>query len=158
MHLFQCKATWREQGEPCRRDGIERGCVAEVKNVFKGVGELLSLASANAFKGDAVSTVRCLPRNFLEHAPTQLAKLRVAVPQGALRSFNMTSEDPAACPALLCKSRPAAVAACNAYRVSASCMQAQAAIIGCRHTASFIMCSCPSIMGDSLCVHSYNAP
>lgn len=27
--------------------------------MFKGVGDLLSLASANAFKGDAVSTVRC---------------------------------------------------------------------------------------------------
>ncbi len=31
----------------------------------------------------------------------------------------MTSEDPGACPALLCKIRPAAVAACNAYRVRA---------------------------------------
>ena len=51
------------------RDGIEWGYVAEVKNVFKGVGDLLSLASANAFKGDAVSTVRCgscMPRKFGE--------------------------------------------------------------------------------------------
>ncbi|KAK9819271.1 hypothetical protein WJX81_002604 [Elliptochloris bilobata] len=47
-----------------------------VKNVFKGPGELLSLANADAFKGDAVNT-------------------------GALHSFNMMNEDPAACPALL---------------------------------------------------------
>ena len=48
--------------------------------MFKGVGDLLSLASANAFKGDAVSTVRCgggMPSKPLgKHAMAQITKLR----------------------------------------------------------------------------------
>lgn len=39
--------------------------------MFKGVGDLLSLASANAFKGDAVSTARCgscMPRQSCERS------------------------------------------------------------------------------------------
>ena len=123
--LIECKATRHEAGG-CSGDGIECGCAAEVKNVFKGVGDLLSLASANAFKGDAVSTVRCgncMPSKLCEIMQWHsLPSSSPAGPQGALRSFNMTSEDPAACPALLCKSRPAAIAACNAYRVSTLCI------------------------------------
>lgn len=38
---------------------------------------------------------------------------------GAVPFVNVTSEAAGACPALLCKVRPAALAACNAYHVRA---------------------------------------
>ena len=103
----------------------------------------------------------------------QLAQAQAGT-QGALRSFNMTSEDPAACPALLCKSRPAAIAACNAYRVSALYISLPHVVI--KYTVIVVhastgncswlvdspchgsVCLCPTIMCDGCRVHLWHAP
>lgn len=63
--------------------------------VRPGVSDVLSAAKKELFSGDASSS-------------------------GAVPFVNVTSEAAGACPALLCKVRPAALAACNVYQVRAA--------------------------------------
>ena len=57
-----------------------------------GVSDVLTAAKDELFRGDASNS-------------------------GAVPFVNVTSEAAGACPALLCKVRPAALAACNVYHV-----------------------------------------